>query len=106
MVPPSTGAIDQVKEPPGGLVGANTPINVVVDPASTVIEAGFTESLVTGEGSLDAEKPPPQPVRPRTISGTARITRRYLIIMLWWTLPGCLPIRHNVRAFLEMPLAF
>src|SRR5271163_2718596 len=62
MVPPSTGAIDQVREPSAGAAGVNTPINVVADPASTVIEAGLTDSFVPGGGGGGTAEPPPQPV--------------------------------------------
>ena len=68
--------------------GPHTPINVVVDPASTVIAAGVTDSLVTAAGALDPEKPPLQPVRPKAISGSARVAGLRPIIGIYWSLPA------------------
>jgi len=85
-VPPLAGLTDQVREPPLGGLGVKEAVNVVVDPAATVIKEGFTEILTeTLEGVvLGLGKPPPQPVRPRMIkaSGSATALRRLTIIII------------------------
>ena len=80
MAPPIAGLTDQVREPPLGRLGVNTAVNVVVDPAATVIEEGFTDTLK--EEGLGLGKPllltplPPQPVSPRMIKGSARLMEK------------------------------
>ena len=44
IVPPLAGVTAQAKELPVGSLGENTAVNVAVDPAATVAEAGVMES--------------------------------------------------------------
>jgi hypothetical protein len=58
--------------------GVNTALNVTVDPAATVAEEGFTDTLAErlGLGKPPLEEVNPQPARPTITRGSA-ITIRF-----------------------------
>jgi hypothetical protein len=77
MVPAVAGLTDQTTENPCG--GLGEALNVVVDPAATVIEEGSTVSE-TGRGlgfgkPFSVAEPLPQSARPATTRVSAKTTR-------------------------------